>query len=83
MILKGLKLKLHLKLLELQRQLQICYVNLKYLKKKKTNLQKNKNGKVILVKSTARLNFVSIYQKNLVQLNILKYGVNISTRPEL
>ena len=39
--------------------------------KKDERLTNNKKGKVILVSSTARLNFCASFLKNLVQLNKL------------
>ena len=50
----------------------------KIAEKKDAMLIKNKNGKVILVKSTASLNFSSIPEKP-GAINFIKLGIKIST----
>ena len=49
----------------------------KIAEKKEAILIKNKNGNVILVKSTANLNFSSICEKP-GAINFIKLGINIS-----
>ena len=49
----------------------------KIAEKKDAILIKNKNGKVILVKSTANLNFSSISEKP-GAINFIKFGIKIS-----
>ena len=50
----------------------------KIAEKKDARLTKNKNGKVILVKSTANLNFSSKSEKP-GAINFIKLGIKIST----
>ena len=56
-------LKLNLKKLVPQLQLQIYFQNLKFQQKKEDKLTNAKKGKVILVKSTAKLNLYIIFNK--------------------
>ena len=47
----------------MQKQLQICYVNLILLKKKDERLTNNKNGKVILVRVIVKSNLSTFFSK--------------------